>query len=187
MEKDFAQFGGWLKFFYVLFWISFVLCCLAVPAEVYFRVSDNPELVKLANGVEFFESIIMGIIYWFIIQNMKICTPQARNLVHHLAAFLVVAIFLFAAFKALFSGNPFWEAYDYPSHIFVPLTFALYLSQSKRVTVYYQLPEEEQVAIKITREASTAVAHGMVKMFSIVMLVACGVMAFAGALIYLGQ
>ena len=48
MQKDVTQFGGWLKFFYVLFWINLAISCLAVPVEIFVRFSDNPKLAALA-------------------------------------------------------------------------------------------------------------------------------------------
>ena len=41
----------------------------------------------------------------------------------------------------------------------------------------------EKAAIQVTREESSAVAAGMVKMFYISVLIIIGIMAFAGALI----
>ena len=72
LERDFSKFGGWLKFFSVLFWINIVLCFLAIPAEVYIRLSGNPDIAHLADGVGLIESIVIGIVYWFVIQNIKI-------------------------------------------------------------------------------------------------------------------
>lgn len=187
MEKDFTQFGGWLKFFNILFWINFIICCLAIPTTIYFGFSDNPELVELLNGVDFVESIITGLVCWFVITKTKIRTPDAHRQMHYLVGFLVIAIFLFSVLKALLSGDPPWDAYDYPNHVLVPLAFTLYLSQSKRVQIYYQLPKEEKATIKIDYEESKAIAHGMVRMFSIGMVLIFGIMAFTGVIIHAAQ
>lgn len=187
MVKSFTKFAGWLKFFYALFWINLVLGCLGVFAEFAARITDNPELAALADGFGLVESIIICIVCGLVIKSIKLRTPRARNLVHQLTISLIVAILLLALLKALMADGTFTDAFEYPHHILMPLLFSLYLTQSKRVSIYYQLPDEEKTVTQITREESTAVAHGMVKMFSISMLVIIGIMAFAGALIYVGQ
>jgi hypothetical protein len=79
--------------------------------------------------------------------------------------FYIVFIVFMAVLQALLASGQFKEAFDYPHHILGLLLFSLYLTQSKRVPIYYPLPEEEKETIQITRDESTVVAHGMAKMF----------------------
>ena len=88
-----------------------------------------------------------------------------------LGLFLVVPIFLFAAMHALFSLSRSTEAFDYPHHAILPVIFADYLSQSKRVKTFYKISEEEKLSIEISREKSMAVAQGMGRMYLVAMLV----------------
>ncbi|MEP4485006.1 MAG: hypothetical protein ABJ013_05215 [Halioglobus sp.] len=184
MDKDFNEFGGWLKFFYIVFWINIALCLFAIPAEVLIRLSDDPDIAQLANGFDLFEALIIGVIYWLVVQSIKTRSAAARYQVQRFGWLAVFIIFLLAALQALLSGDPFAEVFDYPNHVFLPLTFTLYLHQSKRVQTYYQLPENAESSTKVTKEESAAFAKGMVRMYSIVLLAILGIMAFSGLLIY---
>ena len=146
MPKPLDQFGGWLKFFYVILWIGAVSLIVVSVLIGFALLTEGSMLEKRIMAISLVELSVTTVLIIKILRLVKTKQPDVPTQIFRLMVIVVLVALSFGAIEAivLYLANGFEglkELKDTGKGILSNLTsFAIwssYFMTSKRVRAYY--------------------------------------------------
>jgi len=176
MVKPLNEFGGWLRFFQILFGFIVIADLITVgfllfPNEMIQQSMEENEIT----GNYLIFAVITYITFMpllgLIIFKMNEPTPETAKLISKIAVVYSVLLIVVSFIEPLFGSESFSESYKFPQHILIPSLFYLNLYESKRVNAFYGVnpgKKEPTLSKEEIQQIRKEVFQGSSKMFWII-------------------
>lgn len=148
MAKPLNQFGGYLKFFFIIQWVNFIFCGLTALIALLTMISVKTLIRTIEPMILFFYSIVITSLCFKIIKSIKKQTTETPRQIIKLLTWILSAAFIFTILE--WSCNYFIPApAESSSSTIIELTGSIirvliwyaiwtsYFKKSKRVAAYY--------------------------------------------------
>ena len=170
MNQSKEHIKGWLKFFYIVFYVRAFASIMALILYTYGYASTNPKMLELFTSVDVADQIISLVLAIKIIICIKNTSGSSYNNLIILCYFMIGLGFSINSINTVIFPN---VEFTYPTHIIIPLGLAIYLQQSSHAKAIF--PRKNAVLEKYpTIEESKEMASGLLKMtavsFSVILI-----------------
>lgn len=138
MKKPLNEFGGWLRFFWVINLLSLIFLCLSVIANFLSYMNSGSSTIYVSFIITLLTSSLAALLTWYILRFLKKQDPAIpiKSMFLLIASVVVILPQLFFKEKLPFNLITYSNLDLGFMNIFT-LVWIRYFQKSKRVKAYY--------------------------------------------------